>query len=43
MSGFLPLQLEYTELIFRDELLPDFKIETMNEIFEAYANRRYSQ
>ena len=43
LSGFLPFQLEYTELFFRDELLPDFKIETMSEILEAFADRRYSQ
>ena len=43
LSGFLPYQLEYTELIFRDELLPDFKIETMSEIFQTFALRRYSQ
>lgn len=43
LSGFLPYQTEYTELFFCDELLPDFKLERIAEIFDAFSKRRLSQ
>ncbi len=43
LSGFLPLQLAYTEIYFRDELLPDLNRDAVDEIFREFARRRYSQ